>query len=256
VTASQSASRSSDLDSGERLVVALVRAAHGLRGAVRVEILTDRPEARFRPGSILFREGSSEPLRVTAAAPVADGPGWRVRFEEVADRNAAEGLRGSYLEAVLDPAESLGRGEFFWHEVVGAAVRGVDGTELGRVEDIYRVAETEVLVVRGGPHGDFDVPVVRQLIRIFAPRRGEIVVDGTALDLAASASARDDEPPRRKAPRRRSRRKAVSSAAPSTASSLGEQGQSGSSPHSVDTPSRSTDAMAPVDTPPANDSPD
>jgi len=44
-----------------RLVVALVRGVHGLHGAVRVEILTDRPEDRYKPGAVLFREGSDEP---------------------------------------------------------------------------------------------------------------------------------------------------------------------------------------------------
>jgi 16S rRNA processing protein RimM len=188
--ASRSASRSSDLAPGQRLVVALVRGVHGLRGAVRVEVLTDRPGTRFRRGAVVFREGSDAPLTITSASPVADGPGWRLSFQEVPDRTAAETLRGAYLEAIVDPAATLARGEYLWHEVLGSAVRDVDGTELGRVHDIYRVAETEVLVVRGGPHGEFDVPVVRSLIRVFAPRRGEIVVDGAALDLGASPASR------------------------------------------------------------------
>jgi hypothetical protein len=45
------------------------------------------------------------------------------------------------------------------------------------------VAETEVLVVRSERYREFDVPVVRSLIRVFAPRRDEIVVDAAALDL-------------------------------------------------------------------------
>ena len=64
----------------QRLVVALVRGVHGLRGAVRVEVLTDRPEERFRPGIVLHREGSDAALTIASAEPVADGPGWRVRF--------------------------------------------------------------------------------------------------------------------------------------------------------------------------------
>ena len=41
----------------ERLVVALVRGVHGLHGAVRVEVLTDRPEQRFRPGVVALPRG-------------------------------------------------------------------------------------------------------------------------------------------------------------------------------------------------------
>jgi 16S rRNA processing protein RimM len=155
---------------------------HGLNGAVRVEVLTDRPEERFVPGAVLHREGRSEPLTIESATAVADGPGWRLRFRELPDRTAAETLRGAYLESAVQP-DALSRGEYYWHEVIGVTVTDVDGRELGTVSDIYRVGEAEVFVVRGGPAGEFDVPAVRAFVRIFAPRRGEIVVDSTALDL-------------------------------------------------------------------------
>jgi len=127
-------------------------------------------------------------------------------FREVPDRTVAENLRGAYLEAVVDPAKALGRGQYFWHEVIGTEVRGIDGVQLGKVHDLYRVGETEVLVVRGGPHAEFDVPVVRSFIRVFAPRRGEIVVDAVALDLGAPPGAPDPDEIRPRAPRRRTRR--------------------------------------------------
>lgn len=184
-------------------MVALVRGVHGLRGAVRVEVLTDRPAHRFVPGAVLHREGGDETLTIASAEAVADGPGWRLRFREVADRTAADALRGAYLEAVVDRDQELARGEYYWHEVVGTAVRGVDGAELGTVRDVYRVGETEVFEVAGGPFGAFDLPAVRAFIRVFAPRRGEIVVDAAALDLGLSPE-RDAAAERPRAPRRRS----------------------------------------------------
>jgi 16S rRNA processing protein RimM len=192
-------------DTTERLVVALVRGVHGLRGAVRIEVLTDRPEQRFRRAAVLHREGSDAPLTIASAEPVADGPGWRLRFEEVATRDAADALRAAYLETVVRPAADLARGEGYWHEVIGVPVRGVDGAELGIVRDVYRVAENEVYVVDGEPFGTFDLPAVRAFIRVFAPRRGEIVVDAEALDLQPPKARRTD-PDRPRAPRRRSRR--------------------------------------------------
>lgn len=111
------------------------------------------------------------------------GPGWRLRFAEVPDRTAADSLRGAYLESLVAPGEELPRGEYYWHEVIGSAVRDVDGTELGTVRDVYRAGGAEVFVVRDGPRGELDIPAVRSVVRIFAPKRGEIVVDGDALGL-------------------------------------------------------------------------
>jgi 16S rRNA processing protein RimM len=189
-------------------VVALVRGVHGLRGAVRVEVLTDRPAERFVAGAVLYREGDAEPLTIASAEEIVDGPGWRIRFRELASRDAADTLRGAYLEAVVRPDEDLTRGSYYWHEVIGTPVRGVDGAELGSVQDIYRVGETEVFVVGGGSVASFDLPAVRAFIRIFAPRRGEIVVDAEALDLRP-ARVRGGDADRPRAPRRRSHRSAT-----------------------------------------------
>jgi 16S rRNA processing protein RimM len=197
---SDSATRLTD----ERLVVALVRGVHGLRGAIRVEILTDRPEERYAPGSVLYREGHAAPLTITWSSPVADGPGWRLQFAEVGDRATAEGLKGAYLEVAAGPDAVLPRGAYFWHEVVGATVTATDGTVLGTVRDVYRSGGAEIYVVDGGSYGEFDVPGVRDFVRIFAPKRGEIVVDVDALDLAPPRRQRSgDDPDRRTAPRRR-----------------------------------------------------
>ena len=168
------------MTAGERLVVGQVRGFHGLRGTVRVESLTDRAEDRFAAGRVLFIEGSG--TRLTIAEADQDGIGWRLRFAEVPDRTAAESLRDVYLEAVVAPGEELPRGEFYWHEVIGTKVTDVDGTPLGEVADVYRAGGAEVVVVRG-PAGELDIPLVRSVVRIFAPARGEMVVDGDALGL-------------------------------------------------------------------------
>ncbi len=184
-------------------MVALVRGVHGLNGAVRVEVLTDRPADRYAIGQRLHREGSDEPLTIVEAAP--DGPGWRLRFAEVGDRTAADTLRRTYLEAVVGPGENLGRGKYYWHEVIGTAVRDLAGEELGRVVDVYRAGEIDVYVVRSERMGEFDLPAVRDFIRIFAPRRDEIVVDADALELTPSR-ARKPRTPRPPRSRRTARR--------------------------------------------------
>ena len=208
---------------GDRLIVGQVRGIHGLRGAVRVEILTDRPEDRFRRGATVFGEGSEDALTVTSAH--ADEPGWLVRFAEIRDRNAADTLRDVYLEAEIAPGGELPRGEYYWHDVIGTAVLAVDGTELGRVEDVYRAGGAEVFLVRGGPYGEFDLPAVRAFIRIFAPKRGEIVIDVDALDL---------EPPRAPRPRgRKSRRAEMIAADPGSSAAGGSTPEAGPSDANV-----------------------
>jgi 16S rRNA processing protein RimM len=168
------------MTAGERLVVGQIRGFHGLKGTVRVESLTDRPGDRFAVGRTLFIEGSDTPLTITESD--TDAVGWRLRFAEVADRTASEKLRDVYLEAVVAPGEELPRGEFYWHQIVGCAVKDTDDNVLGEVIDIYRAGGAEVVTVKG-PEGEVDIPLVRAIVRVFAPARGEIVVDREALGL-------------------------------------------------------------------------
>ena len=184
-----------------RLVVAQVRGLHGLEGVVRVEVLTDQPDLRFAVGSVLHREGADAPLTIVESAPVEDGSGWRLRFAEIRSRNAAEALRDAYLETIVDRTADLEPGAAYWHEVIGAEVKGLDGRLLGTVADVYRVASAEIFVVRGGPTGEFDLPLVKSIVREFAPERGSIVVDEAVLDLDAEPVDRRPPKPPRKRPR-------------------------------------------------------
>jgi 16S rRNA processing protein RimM len=175
---------------GERLVVGRVRGFHGLRGTIRLESLTDRAEERFAVGRSLYVEGTDKPLTIVEAQQ--DNVGWRLRFAEVADRTAAETLRDAYMEVPVAPGEQLPRGEFYWHQVIGATVKDLDDVVLGEVVDVYRAGGGEVAVVRG-PAGELDIPLVRAVVRIFAPARGEIVVDRDALGLGEGLADEPDE---------------------------------------------------------------
>ena len=162
-----------------RLVVGLVRGLHGLRGDVRVEVLTDE-QGRFAPGSILFAEGTSRPLTVSESRTAKAG--LIVRFAEVPDRDSAEHLRETYLEA--EPGE-LPPQTWYWHDIVGCRVLGSSGAELGTVDDVMRVGEAEVYVVQG-PRGELLVPAVQSVVLELAPGQKRIVVDEAALGLDGS----------------------------------------------------------------------
>ena len=184
----------SDPPDRERLTVGLVRGIHGLRGAVRVEVLSDDP-GRFEVGSVLLLDGEEMPLTVDWVQ--ADGPGILVRFRERPTRESVESLRGRYLE--VRATEALPDDHVYWHELVDIPVVTTGGEELGRVADVFRAGGAEVLVVRGGGRGEVLVPVVGTIIPEFSPRDGRIVVDPDALDL-------DGETPVRKPRGRRTRR--------------------------------------------------
>jgi 16S rRNA processing protein RimM len=171
----------------DRLVVGLVRGVHGLRGAVRVEILSDNPD-RFAEGSVLHREGDDRPLTIVSAH--RDGPGLLVRFREVNDRPTADRLRDAYLEA---EATDLPADAYYWHDIEGCTVVTAEGEELGTVVDVFRVGEAEVYVVQGAA-GETLVPAVSDIVKEINTAQKRIVVDGVALGLSGDAAAEEADP--------------------------------------------------------------
>ena len=171
----------------ERLRVALVRGVHGLRGAVRVEILTDRPEDRYAVGLRPPSRGLDAPLTVTWSSA-----GRRRAGLAAAVRRGARPDRPPRPSSGPTSRSSPARRALAARLLLLARGRRDDGDRrptgqvLGTVRDVYRSGGAEVYIVAGGPYGEFDVPAVRDFVRIFAPRRGEIVVDTEALDLDAA----------------------------------------------------------------------
>jgi 16S rRNA processing protein RimM len=173
------------MPAAERVTVGLVRGLHGLRGAVRVEVLSDEPE-RFAVGSVLFAEGDDRPLTIAWTGPAK--PGLLVRFEELPSREAVEHLRRRYLEVAQ---EALPDGTYYWHQVQGLTASTTEGVKLGSVVDVFRAGGGEVYVVRGGTLGEVMVPAVSSVVVELDPDAGRLVVDPVALDLPT-------KPPRRR----------------------------------------------------------
>lgn len=169
----------------ERVAVGLVHGLHGLRGALRVEVLSDDPE-RFAVGSELFVEDDDRPLTIAWTGPAKQG--LLLRFEELPGRESVEPLRGRYLEAVERP---LPADTYYWHQITGLEVSTTSGDPLGKVVDVFRAGAGEVYVVRGGPLGEVMVPSISDVVVELDPGAGRMVVDPVALDLPA-------KPPRRR----------------------------------------------------------
>ncbi|MGH3356673.1 MAG: ribosome maturation factor RimM [Nocardioidaceae bacterium] len=146
------------------VVIGRIGRAHGIRGELAVDIRTDEPDLRFTIGAALATDpASAGPLTVAAARP--HGGRLLVRFEEVRDRTAAEGLRGVLLTVALDDiGQTPGPEEFYDHQLVGLRVTDHAGSAVGDVVDVLHSPGHDVLVVRRDAGGEALVPFVRDLV--------------------------------------------------------------------------------------------
>jgi 16S rRNA processing protein RimM len=138
----------------DRLEVGRILKAHGIRGEVVVEAVSNRSE-RFRPGSVLLAGERPLVVRTATVQGGPDAPGrptrtrWIVAFEGVGDRNEAERMRGTVLSG--EPLEAGGNdeGNLWVHELVGSEVVDRAGRPLGQVTAVEANPASDLLVVDG-----------------------------------------------------------------------------------------------------------
>jgi len=144
-------------------VVGRIARAHGNRGEVIVNLDTDFPEDRFRPGAELFieRRGAVEALRLTKVRFQHERP--VIAIEGVATMNDAEALAGYELRVPVDRLAALPAGTFYRHELIGCRVETPTGAAIGVVRDVEGTAGRSRLIVDGGPRGEILIPLVAEI---------------------------------------------------------------------------------------------
>ena len=140
-------------DAPEFMIVGRVRNAHGIRGELVVEPITDDPDGVFAAGRRLFagtHAGDVSPdraeLHVEHVSPFKEG--LIVRFRGIADRTAAEQWRGRYLLLPADETSALGEDEVYVHELPGMTVQLASGEPFGDVLDVYELPQGLALDIR------------------------------------------------------------------------------------------------------------
>lgn len=164
------------------LVVGRVVKAHGISGEVVVEVRTDDPGERFSPGSSLRgRPGARNPgpERTFVVESMREHGGrLLVRLEGVADRNAADALRGTLFlvdSASLPPIDEPD--EFYDHQLEGLKVRTVDGDDVGVVTEVLHTPGGELLSIRTESGAEVLVPFVTQMVPTVSLADGLVKID-------------------------------------------------------------------------------
>jgi 16S rRNA processing protein RimM len=159
------------------LAIGRIIAPHGIRGEVKVELMTDFPE-RFKAGARAFLgtgtdDPDARPVKIVAARPHKGG--FLVKLDAVPDRNAAELVRDRYLLIPAADAMPLGEHENYLHDLVGLQVMTANGQDLGQLREVLFTKANDVYVVRG-PAGEVLLPAIRDVVlQVDVPARRMVV---------------------------------------------------------------------------------
>lgn len=171
--------------------MAVIGAAHGIKGELRVKTFTGDPLALGEYGPLHTKDGrvfEIEDIRPAGEVAV-------VRFKGLRDRTAAESLTGTELyvdRSALPPEEE---DEFYHDDLVGLAVRDESGTEVGRVTAVQNFGGGDILEINFQGRKGLLIPFTQAAVPDIDIAGGFIRIDTLAAGLAEDADE-DGEPDR------------------------------------------------------------
>ena len=150
---------------------------------------SDNPE-RFAPASVLYarpeRPGIAGPrlrkqVPLTIETVRGDGGFPIVAFRDVADRDAAEALRGHVLEIRSSQLPELDEDEYYPFDLIGLEARDPEGVVVGRVTDVIESPAHALLVISPGSGPETMIPFVLVAVPTVGVAEGFVVINPSFL---------------------------------------------------------------------------
>ncbi len=144
------------------LVLGRVLRPHGIKGEVRMEVMTSYPEHVATLKHVYV--GPEHRPYVLESARTHQGT-LLLKLQGVDDRNAAEALHDQTVEVALEDAVPLEEGEYYYFQLLGMAVETDAGEALGEVTDVLEVPGGNDVYVVQGPRGELLIPAIASVVQ-------------------------------------------------------------------------------------------
>ena len=163
----------------EKLRVGRLLKAHGLKGAIKLELYTDSPELRFHKGAELELQVPEDSpwhgksVKVTELRWYNNMP--VVFLEGIEDRTAAESLIRAILWVEIEAEErSAEPNAWFDHQLVGLKVF-CGGKEIGEIARVDHLPAQDLLAIKTSDN-EVLLPFVSQFVPVVDLERGVVEI--------------------------------------------------------------------------------
>lgn len=126
------------------VLLAAVIGAQGLKGAVKVKTFTADPDALGAYG--VLHDASGKRYEITAFRTAKPGEAV-IAFKDIADRDAAEALKGTELFVARAALPQAGEDEFYHADLIGLEAFDSEGRLVGRIAAIHNFGAGDVIAI-------------------------------------------------------------------------------------------------------------
>jgi len=160
------------------LAIGRILRPHGVRGELRVEILSDYPERvqtvfaqHLRTLYVGKEHRPFTPVGVRFHQDVM-----LLTFKECKTRDEADALRGALVEIPLEEAVPLEDEEYYHFQLIGMQVETDEGDVLGDIVDVFTAPGANDVFVVHGTRGELLLPAIEDVVINLDVEAGRVVV--------------------------------------------------------------------------------
>lgn len=146
----------------EFICIGKVHKAHGIKGDVILDPMTDFPE-RIRRGRTVYAGNEHRPLTISTVR--SKPPYLLICFKEITDPEEAGDLRNQYLFVKTSDLPKLPEGEYYFHELIGLEAVNLKNEHIGQLAEILETGANDVYVIRKDDGTEELVPDVPQFVQ-------------------------------------------------------------------------------------------
>ncbi len=135
----------------DRICVGAIAGSFGVRGEVRLKSFCADPEAIASYGPLSDEKGETS-WEVKLSRPVKTG--FAAKLSGVANKEAADALKGTRLYAPRERLPDLPDDEFYHTDLIGLLVYDTGGVEVGRVKAVLNHGAGDLLEITAKGHSE------------------------------------------------------------------------------------------------------
>ena len=121
----------------------------GIKGEVKLESFTDPPERIFKYQPWTLRDAQGRERACTGAKGRVTPKGVVAVLPDIADRDAADAMRGTEVFVPRSTLPPPAPGEYYWVDLEGLRVVNLEGVDFGTVSHLFSTGANDVLVAQG-----------------------------------------------------------------------------------------------------------
>jgi 16S rRNA processing protein RimM len=162
------------------LVVGQIVRGHGVRGELRVKLVTHYPERLAHLEELALSVKDDPDVDEVEYYEVENTRNHQdhliLKLEGIDDRNEADLLRGRYILVPLDEAVPLEEDEYYYFQLIGLRMVTDQGEDLGEITEILETGANNVYVVKSTQYGELLIPAIEPVVQKIDLETKQIII--------------------------------------------------------------------------------